>query len=311
MPPKMKKRRQTSQWHKTIKKSKEENTGKIFQQNEYEMSFTDSNNVFDFFLSISNRTPKNETNVKAYTLNQESRYFIIFWSFFFSWIKLQNFLKRYLIVRNVPSVASDKDLIPLFALYGDIEEYVSDDDEQLQLALSSQWSKLIDNIFSLEVSNSWSCWFRTIHRHLLDKICFDSLCTLCKTKTEQNVIFFKSTSRFLCSWIWNTSRHSSQTWRSSTNDSSQVTKYVFSSRLYFLLVSLFWMLTTKYINLQEIERCTRYLFVRSIFKTTPWILSNEAPSVTIIIIIIIIPHNNYNNNNENNKCDNYNNNSQQ
>jgi hypothetical protein len=147
-------------------------------------------------------------------------------------------------VKNVPSVASDKDLIPLFALYGDIEEYVlwwsfSD------LMTNNSFALCLTNVpkfltaFFLKVSNSWSCWCRTIHRYLLDKICIDPLCTLCKTKTKQNVILFQFTSCFLRSWIWNSSRHSRQTWRSTKNYSSQITKYVFSSCSNLLLLCFF------------------------------------------------------------------------
>eukprot|EP00026_Physarum_polycephalum_P012352 Phypoly_transcript_12650.p1 GENE.Phypoly_transcript_12650~~Phypoly_transcript_12650.p1 ORF type:complete len:328 (+),score=60.69 Phypoly_transcript_12650:72-986(+) len=69
------------------------------------------------------RAGNKETAVKAYTINQES---------------------RYLIVKNVPALGNVEDLIKLFALYGTIEEYRLLDEEEAAQFTDIYWIRFAD-----------------------------------------------------------------------------------------------------------------------------------------------------------------------
>lgn len=69
------------------------------------------------------RAGNKETAVKAYTINQES---------------------RYLIVKNVPALGNVEDLIKLFALYGTIEEYRLLDEEDTAEFTDVYWIRFQD-----------------------------------------------------------------------------------------------------------------------------------------------------------------------
>lgn len=69
------------------------------------------------------RAGKKETAVKAYTINQES---------------------RYLIVKNVPALGNVEELIKLFALYGTIEEYRLLDEEKSEQFTDVYWIRFAE-----------------------------------------------------------------------------------------------------------------------------------------------------------------------
>jgi len=69
------------------------------------------------------RAGNKETAVKAYTINQES---------------------RYLMVKNVPALGNVEDLIKLFALYGTIEEYRLLDEEEAAAFTDIYWIRFTD-----------------------------------------------------------------------------------------------------------------------------------------------------------------------
>jgi len=91
------------------------------------------------------RAGNKETAVKAYTINQES---------------------RYLVVKNVPALGTVDDLLKLFALYGEIEEYRHLDEEETPEFTDAYWVKF-RNITSSRIAKR-KCDDYTFFGHLLD-----------------------------------------------------------------------------------------------------------------------------------------------
>jgi len=91
------------------------------------------------------RAGNKETAVKAYTINQES---------------------RFLIVKNVPALGTVDDLLKLFALYGEIEEYRHLDEEETPEFTDAYWVKFKD-IASSRVAKK-KCDDYNFFGHLLD-----------------------------------------------------------------------------------------------------------------------------------------------